>query len=68
MSLLHYYKPVNTNANNNRNKNKQMKRTTSIEEEIDKLDEANPHRSSTSFSQKRKNIKISYIKNLVSKM
>ncbi|CAB4473410.1 unnamed protein product [Rhizophagus irregularis] len=64
MSLLHYYKPVNTNANNNRNKNKQMKRTTSIEEEIDKLDEANPHRSSTSFSQKRKNIKISYIKNL----
>ena len=46
----------------------QIKRTTFTEEEIDKIDETNSHRSSTSLSQKRKNIKISYNKNLVSKM
>ena len=77
MSLLRYYKPVNANANINRNKNKpnekdkslsesdenlSLSETTSTEEEIDKINEAN-FRSfiSLTFS-KKKNIKISYIK------
>jgi hypothetical protein len=32
----------------------QMKRTTSTEEEINKIDEANPHRGSTSLLKKEK--------------